>query len=142
MSALDLLFGTNFLRLPDYKVVDCQEETDCQRHRLTVVVTTPPLCICPPCGTANDILHPTQAREPIKDLSVSDYAVHLNGARASARVPLVWLIRHARQAVVGRRIACDRTLAGTRRAVDEHQCLGQHGGVVERAATNVNLLAR
>jgi transposase len=77
MSASILQFWTNLLRLPDYEVVYCQEESDLQLLRMTV---TPlhAVGICPHCGKVSETIHQTRTREHIKDLSISNYSVDLN----------------------------------------------------------------
>jgi transposase len=77
MSAFSLLFWTNLLRLPDYEVVYCQEESDLQQYRMTVAPTHP-VGVCPHCGKASSTIHQTRTREHIKDLSISNYTVDLN----------------------------------------------------------------
>lgn len=77
MSSPNLPFWTSLLRLPDYEVVFCQEETDLQQYRLTVTPTYP-FGVCPHCGKASETIHQTRTREHIKDLPISNYAVDLN----------------------------------------------------------------
>jgi transposase len=77
MATPTLAFWTNLLRLPDYEVVYFQEETDFQQYRLTVAPQHR-LGVCPHCGQVSDTIHQTRTREHIKDLSISNYLVHLN----------------------------------------------------------------
>jgi transposase len=77
MSVLPLSSWTELLRLPDYEVVSCQEESDLQLYRLTMAPQQL-LAVCPHCGKASDTVHQTRTREHIKDLSISNYSVELN----------------------------------------------------------------
>jgi transposase len=77
MTAATLSFWTTLLRLPDYEVVFCQEETDLHLYRVTVAAQRP-LAVCPHCGKVSETIHQTRTRERIKDLSISNYAVELS----------------------------------------------------------------
>src|SRR5947209_2403763 len=77
MSVPTSSFWTNLLRLPDYEVVSCQEESDLQQYRMTVAPKQP-LAVCPHCGTVSETIHQTRTREHIKDLSISNYTVNLS----------------------------------------------------------------
>ena len=77
MSVPLLSFWTTLLRLPDYEVVSCQEETDLHQYRLTVAPKHP-LGVCPHCRQVSETIHQTRTREHIKDLSISNYRVDLN----------------------------------------------------------------
>ena len=72
-----LSFWTELLRLPDYEVVFCQEESDLRRYRFTVAPKHR-IGVCPHCKKTSEDVHQTRTREGIKDLSVSKYAVELN----------------------------------------------------------------
>jgi transposase len=76
MTISSLPFWTDLLRLPDYDVVFCQEETDLHLLRLTVAPRQR-VGFCPFCETLSDTVHSTRTREGIKDLSISKYAVDL-----------------------------------------------------------------
>ena len=76
MTISSLPFWTDLLRLPDYEVVFCQEETDLRLLRLTVAPRQR-VGFCPCCETLSDTVHGTRTREAIKDLSISKYAVDL-----------------------------------------------------------------
>jgi len=72
-----LPFWTDLLRLPDYEVVFCQEESDLRRYRFTVAPKHR-IGVCPHCKKASESVHQTRTREGIKDLSISKYAVELH----------------------------------------------------------------
>ncbi len=77
MSVPTMSFWTNLLRLPDYEVVSCREESDLHQYRVTVAPKQA-LAICPQCGKVSDTIHQTRTREHIKDLSISNYTVDLS----------------------------------------------------------------
>src|SRR2546428_12402837 len=95
-----LPFWTDLLRLPDYEVVFCQEESDLRRYRFTVAPKHR-IGICPHCKKASESVHQTRTREGIKDLSISKYAVEINvrilqfdcercGQAFTLAVPVLW----------------------------------------------------
>jgi transposase len=76
VAIANLSFWTDLLRLPDYEVVSCQEESDLKLYRLTVAAKHP-LGVCPHCGKVSETIHQTRTRERIKDLPISAYDVEL-----------------------------------------------------------------
>jgi transposase len=76
MSGQSLQFWTQLLRLPDYEVVYCQEESDLHLYRLTVAPKQR-LGYCPGCAKVSETVHCTRTRKRIKDLSIGAYAVEL-----------------------------------------------------------------
>src|ERR1700722_19553392 len=76
MTGQSLPFWTELLRLPDYEVLHCQEESDLRLYRLTVAPKQR-LGYCPCCAKVSEIVHCTRTRQRIKDLSIGAFAVEL-----------------------------------------------------------------
>jgi transposase len=76
MTGQSLPFWTELLRLPDYEVLHCQEESDLRLYRLTVAPKQR-LGYCPCCAKVSETVHCTRTRQRIKDLSIGAFAVEL-----------------------------------------------------------------
>lgn len=76
MPDIPLVAWTLLLRLPDYQVLHCREETDLRLYRFTVGPRYR-LGVCPHCGHTGDQVHQTRSRAGIKDLPLSNFAVEL-----------------------------------------------------------------
>jgi transposase len=76
MPGQSLEFWTRLLRLPDFVVVHCDEDSDQKRYCFTVVPAQR-IGVCPHCQKVSAAVHQTRSRESIKDLPISNYAVDL-----------------------------------------------------------------
>src|SRR5438876_8684508 len=76
MTGLSLEFWARLLRLPDFVVVHCEENTDERRYCFTVAPARR-IGVCPHCQKVSEEVHQTRTRESIKDLPISNYAVDL-----------------------------------------------------------------
>jgi transposase len=76
MAEIPLAAWTLLLRLPEYEVLHCREESDRSLYRFTVGPRHR-VGVCPHCGKSCDQVHQTRTRAGIKDLPLSKFAVEL-----------------------------------------------------------------
>jgi len=76
MTGQSLEFWTRLLRLTDFDVVHCDEDSTEKRYCFTVAPQHR-IGVCPHCQRVSEEVHQTRTREAIKDLPLSNYAVEL-----------------------------------------------------------------